>query len=340
MPARLVIAPRRVTLALAAALLVLLLLLVLAGAAWRASAERVLDAGGPVSEITFTSDGEHVAAITNDGLLRAWSVATGALDLERRFPDASPALPVAISPALDSVAIVSSPARLQIYSMEGALLAHPVVTDEISGLSFSSDGRALATREVKGTICVWSLPEGTLRFRIEAAKNGPFLGDPSLSSTGELLTSGRHSRPRLWSSSGHLLRELGTQELGFASCSGNGETIAVTDEAEPQSIGVFSARDGALVSRFQVDDAFQPRLSESGDLVAVSVYGEPRLPLCDDGRFAIFAVREGRRLATLPATELVFSPRTATLAWKDGSSLVHVVPLDRLGRWRHLRGGP
>ncbi|HZU97656.1 MAG TPA: hypothetical protein VFF73_13230 [Planctomycetota bacterium] len=327
---------RRARIALAVACLVLLLLLAPAGIVWRESSGKVLNPRGTVADLTFSADGSRIATITDQGLFRVWFVETAAVQTQHAFSFGYRLRDVAISPSLDAIAVVSSRSRLSVYSTEtGDELVRLTVGDPLSDLRFSHDGRYIATYEPDGPR-IWNAHAGTLVLEpykpsIRGRRSEEY-GSVSFSRGGDILTSGYHRKPRIWSSAGRLVRELDSPENGVVeSCwSGDGDRIAVHTPGSKR-LRVFGARDGALLLELPIN-ANAPALSAAGEFLAVSA-GEKQ-DLHD--QYTLFAVPSGRRVGSFPKSQMAFSPTAPLIAWSYGSE-VHVVPLTVLGRWRHLR---
>ena len=113
---------------------------------------------GPVYSVAFSPDGKTLVSGSGDQTLRFWDPQTGAHKTTLRYPDYVSA--VAFSPDGRILAIgwggwlnnriqLLDPETLQPYE---TLVGH---TDDITDLTFSSDGSTLASASCDGTILLW-----------------------------------------------------------------------------------------------------------------------------------------------------------------------------------------
>ncbi|HZU98050.1 MAG TPA: WD40 repeat domain-containing protein [Planctomycetota bacterium] len=320
---------------------------------WK-SGERVLDAGGSVHDLVFSTDGSRVAAVTDAGLFREWSVETGALVRERNLAHDPATNGAVLSPALD-IEVVSLPGSndLQVLDIDtGRVVSHVNVVarsmyyrlDEVT--AFAADGRSVAIGDDTG-VRIWATPSMKLLREIRS----PPCENVAITRSGMVHTIVKGtSKPQVWSPSGKLLRELDAfdgsgVEYRRLGSSGDGETVAVVTQVAavpPRTcdgrIEVFRASDGEAILRLSPGEVIVNKvmLSESGDLVAVK--------LLSMRGWQIYSVPSGRHLATRPMPggvyrsneRVVFSP-TAPLLAHDHGETVHLVPLGPLGRWRNLQ---
>ena len=112
-----------------------------------------------VESLAFSSDNQYLATGGGDDKIRFWRVVDGWL-LQVKALEGS-ASRLAFSPDDQLIAVGLNSGGIQVLSVpDGAsstlLTGH---SGRITGLSFSSDGRALYSSSSDGTVRLWGIPE-------------------------------------------------------------------------------------------------------------------------------------------------------------------------------------
>ncbi|MBJ21089.1 MAG: hypothetical protein CL933_16910 [Deltaproteobacteria bacterium] len=109
-----------------------------------------------VSDLAFSPDGEHLATVDVNGVVRIWTVPEGELVWEGEVTD--PLACVAFHPQKEQVAFGTTNGRVEIWNyVEGARLGG-FVDDRhsvINALSYSHDGATLASAQEDGEVQLW-----------------------------------------------------------------------------------------------------------------------------------------------------------------------------------------
>lgn len=128
----------------------------------------------------FSADGTELVSAGNDGSVRVWNVADGAI--KRTFPQSTPITAMASDPATNTVAVaLTNPSVVRLLRTDKGeviqTLTHPKPARQ---LAFRPDGKQLATG-VETTARVWDTQAGRLSAVIPAAASPlsalAFVGD-------------------------------------------------------------------------------------------------------------------------------------------------------------------
>ncbi len=126
---------------------------------------------GSVNAVAWSSDGATLATASSDGTVRLWDAKT--YDQKMVFQTAEPALSVAFRPGgAGSISVAagleSGGVRLFSWMMSAPLMTLSAHGDSVTSVSFSADGRWLATGSRDGSTRLWSLPDAQLRLSLRA----------------------------------------------------------------------------------------------------------------------------------------------------------------------------
>jgi WD40 repeat protein/DNA-binding SARP family transcriptional activator len=203
-----------------------------------------------------------------------------------------------------------------------------------AGLSFSSDGSAVATGASPSKVEVWDARTGEILALVGGEIGGVpgFTADVALSPNGKLVAAlDRRAVLRVWNvaSEQRLLRVNAHSGIGsFVAFSPDGTMIATSGE---DGAALWAVPSGRLLHR----------LSATGQMHGVAFSGDGKLVATagDDGTARIWDVATGRLDATLTGHtrevwDVAFSPDGTRLATTgtDGTFRVYVLPVDQLER--------
>ena len=116
---------------------------------------------GPLTSVSYSPDGKHLASIGYDLMVRIWDAKTGEKTQEFRVASLRP-LRVVFSPDSRRVATASddNSARVWDATTGQELLALRGHTHEVTGVAFRGDGKRLATSCADHTVKIWNAETG------------------------------------------------------------------------------------------------------------------------------------------------------------------------------------
>lgn len=260
---------------------------------------------------SFSPDSKRVATASRDCTVKLWTI-DGTL------------LQTLHDPALDGEA-----------TLEQGCTARPTHNDYVLGLSFSPDGRSIATASRDKTIKLWSLDGkllNTLRGHTERVNSVSF------SPNGELIASGGDDQTvRLWNRQGTLLHTIDKQdnyELGH-----NSYVTGVT--FSPDSRTLASAGWDNTVKLWDLDGKLLQEFidSDSVNSVSFSPNGQILAAGSWDGTLKLWSLQDGRLIKSLQGHDsgvlsVSFSPdgRTIASGSADKTAILWDLDFDRLFR--------
>jgi WD40 repeat protein len=246
-----------------------------------------------VFQAEFSPQGDRVATLGQDGVLRLWTGLAEALARARQtgqpalFAEGGPAERIlAPGPAIRHFAFHPDGARLAVADAQGARILDAMTGAEFRRLAqpsaalhvaFSPDGRWLATAAQDHAAWVWQVADGRKRFRLD---HGDAVQALAFSPDGHwLATASRDRNARLWSVARgrelfRLVQESPVWRVAFAA---DGKTLAMLTEAS----GLVLKSLPLAAASFQVDHAGSVEAAEfSPDgrwIVTASVDGSARV---------------------------------------------------------------
>jgi WD40 repeat protein len=216
----------------------------------------VLDAGGhtaAVRKVLFTPDGKHVISVSLDKTIRLWDVATGQTRRVLRPPAAGghigELLAADLSPDGRTLAVAGwgfIEKGKHVVGIHLITLATEAMrtlrghTGAVTALSFSRDGKRLASASRDMTARVWDVDSGVCVQTFEGHTGAVF--DVAFApGHRRLVTASGDGTGRIWQvESGKLIAELkgGTGAVFAAAWSADGKTV-VTGGADPAGLRVW-----------------------------------------------------------------------------------------------------
>jgi WD40 repeat protein len=122
-----------------------------------------------IHEAVFSANGKYLATIHLDRALRLWNVATGREIRTRRFEGYENSLVFSADGKLFAVADQNS---IRVWEVETgrevARLAEQLSDGVLQSLSFSGDGKTLASVSCHGVIKIWDVPTGKQRAAFQS----------------------------------------------------------------------------------------------------------------------------------------------------------------------------
>lgn len=192
-------------------------------------------ASGRIVSAALSPDGALVATGHFGGVLRLWRVDTGKFERELRPPGrTAPITAVAFAPDGGRVAAAAG-ARTAVWAVRGGALPHTQAHEsDVYALSFSPDGRRLATGDHKGVVRVWRL--GTRKAAVLIGHEGTVKSVAFAPDGRSLVSGGDDETARIWDvATGKATAELRghTGLVQGVAFDRSGETIATggTDRA-------------------------------------------------------------------------------------------------------------
>lgn len=248
----------------------------------------------PVQCVAFAKDGKTLASGSYDGTVRLWNPANGRMIREIKVPgdgitDSSVAA-VCFSPDGKSLAAGSLEAIFLFRVESGQSLAKlEGHAQQVTSLSFSNNGKLLASGSADGTAQIWVVERGWSQLTFKPDRTWSV----SFSPDGESLLTGSEAGAVIWSvADGSQSRVLvKDHSVRSAQYSANGKSVATLSEG----IASVWSSTGTPMGKFgKASEDFGARLqfvalSPSGDLVATVA---PALA-------EIWTVATGKKRATL-----------------------------------------
>lgn len=184
--------------------------------------------GPPVSQIGFSDDGMLLMSASKKGAVRIWNLETEELVAEIPTGEGDNR-DVKLSPDGHQVAVAKEDGRVRVTEVSSLMVKHQFRGNSgVEVIAWTPDGSMVATGSYSGTIRIWSVPDGTLRFEIPTGMGQSgglrFLDDRMLlmvGTSGQLLVMDVET--------GHEIRHLSTHTLtqGVLDLSSDGEIVAI-----------------------------------------------------------------------------------------------------------------
>ncbi|HAJ64819.1 MAG TPA: hypothetical protein DCP31_40910, partial [Cyanobacteria bacterium UBA8543] len=258
------------------------------------------DLGG-VNSVSFSPNGQHFAAASDDGTVRLWDLSGKPLI---KIPaHLKPVKSMSFSQNGERIVTGSEDGTARLWNLSGKQLVefkgHP---GAVLSVSLSPDGQHLATAGEQGTIRLWDLSGKLL---VEFKKQPGLVKSVSFSPNGQLLaTAGEPGKVRLWNLKGRLLQEFPGYwqqcrlinrpqcRIMSASFSPNGQHL-VTGGYD-NTVRLWSLK-GTLVKRFD---------SPHGAVLSVSFShnGERIATTGEDGTTRLWDINQSKELAKFTGT--------------------------------------
>ena len=284
---------------------------------------RALTEPGPVRSVTFSPDGQVVAAGLTDGAVHLWDVADGALLRSLKAESAPrymPAEGLAFTPDGRTLAAALGKETNLWRVSDGALLG----TLAIASLgAFTPDGRALAASGPKGELGLWNIEDGVPLHTLTRRRAGDLLSSAISPDRKVLVTSSSEHYLQAW--------RLADGALLWADGGPGDQMPSVAFAADGQTLASGSYR-GIVLRRTSDGMALRTLAGHArriGDL-AFAPDAQRLTSVSEDQTVRVWGVADGSSLGMLGeytnwAHSMAFAPDGQTLAsgWDDGTVRVH-----------------
>ncbi len=305
--------------------------------------------GGHIDHLVFTPDGKVLISSSAWDRIRLWDAATG--KEARRWPDATPARAIALSPNGKLLAALTSanpPAEGGVALRElatGRLVRRFGKAESFSQLRFSPDGKVLAVFGWEKKIELWDPEAGRLLHTLTGHQDIVWSAD--FSADGKTLVSGSDDKTiRFWNvATGEQVRQIAHKErVGQVALSPDGKLLASVDVHKEEFQGGASWTPDHRVRLWRADTgaplrelALPPAEWAPGHRIGIF-----SMAFAPDGRLLTGNIvdgglrvwdpatgRELRRIADLAGTvgPLAFTPDGTGVAVGHGSATICVLDL-------------
>jgi WD40 repeat protein len=181
---------------------------------WDAESGKMLDEltghTGTVTALDISPDGRHLLSAGADHLVKLWELAPGGVkEIGHVDGIASVVAAVAFHPDGKQFAVGCVDQMIYLCDLAGKIQTRwPAHAVAVSSLSFSPDGKLLASSGADGIVRVWPLATPGQRSTAIAGHNGPVSGVAFRKDNQHLLTSGADLLIKLWKLEGEGAKEL------------------------------------------------------------------------------------------------------------------------------------
>lgn len=292
------------------------------GALARLGTQRLRHAG-TVNTVAFTPDGKLLISAGDDCIIRFWDTLNGRRLLELRG-HAGYVSRVAVAPSGRTLASTSSDGSVRLWEIATGrqLWSSAANGCPIDSVAFAPDGNSLIWGDRAGTIKCWEVgsEKGLRQWRGHQAVVTALAFLPD----GKSVVSGSDDKALRWweSGSGNLIRKVDSfaGPVTSLAVSPNGNLMAVGLDAESDSLWVFDAKLGRVISKSsgQLGPIRAVAFLSERQLVASTLNG---IHVCD-----VSAQVENQRIHPTHgvAHALATAPDGRAIAFGDSDGLVHL----------------
>ncbi len=196
---------------------------------------------GTAYSVAFSSDGQFVAAGSQDTAVRIWQVDDGSL-LQTLEGHSDMVWSVAFAPTFsDRVASGSSDMTTRLWNIPDGNLTNMLEehTGAIASVAFAPDGQTLAAGSWDGIITLWNTNTGTLLHTLEGHTNSVY--SVAFSPNNQLLVSGSDDATvRLWQvDTGSLLHTLEGHERSVNSVAFSPDGTSIASGSDDETVRLW-----------------------------------------------------------------------------------------------------
>jgi WD40 repeat protein len=271
----------------------------------------------PVTSIAWRSDGNQLASVSVDGILKLWNMATDKEIANARVHDSGGAAAVTFTPDGSRLITCGGDSQIKIWGATAPFAKEPLFTlaghsGPVSSLSISANGKLLASGGADAITKVWDLTSNPTEMQ-SFRGYGEWVADVAMSRDGATLVSADTSgKVLVWSLEANQSDMPGGHTRSASAIAASPGTLAtgsqdrtaiVWDLATGRERRVFAAHAASLLA------------------VAISSDGNRLVTSAEDRRVRVFDVPNGKELRIFEPMErmpvlAIYPDGKRILAWQ------------------------
>ncbi|KAI3549286.1 hypothetical protein CSPX01_02394 [Colletotrichum filicis] len=239
-----------------------------------------------VRSVAFSGDSQTCTAASVNGVVKVWDLKTNQVESFRGHEEELMVTTMAMSPDGRTFAYALENKGVHIWSMDKEISTRTIMADigRVVSLSFTTDGRWLASSTIDDNIKIWDTVIGDCKQEIDSED----IWGVEISGDGQLIAS--YSSPvHIWETgTGRLVRELEDTDKILPRCinfSKDGRLLAVLTE---QDISIYNTATGDLTWKTSHE-------WRRDDPLAFSPNNERLVAGCSDGTVKMWDLAKGNK---------------------------------------------